>query len=300
LQIVLCVAAVMIAFVAGALVFAEFAFQRKLHRVVAFEARPVAAATDAAALARGKYLFNSRGCAECHGADGGGKVMFDSDGLYVQTPDISSSPDSVVAHYSDLDWVNVIRHGVKPDNRPLFIMSSEDFARYTDADIAALIGYARSLPAVAGTPAGLKIPLEVRLQYVLGIVRDAAEKIDHSLPPPQPAATDDLPGQGAYVANACTGCHNESLSGGPIAGAPSEWPPAANLTPGQGSVMPQYPSEDAFAAMFRTGKRPDGSPVSDVMPFGELREFSEDDVKALYAYLKTLPPRKPETHAESE
>ena len=44
--------------------------------------------------------------------------------------------------------------------------------------------------------------------------------------------------------------------------------------------------------MFQSGKRPDGSAVSPVMPFGMFKEMSSDDVAAIYAYLKTLPPKK--------
>jgi hypothetical protein len=43
-------------------------------------------------------------------------------------------------------------------------------------------------------------------------------------------------------------------------------------------------------AMFRSGKRPDGSAVT-VMPFDTLREINDTDVSALYAYLKQVPPR---------
>jgi hypothetical protein len=45
-------------------------------------------------------------------------------------------------------------------------------------------------------------------------------------------------------------------------------------------------------AMMRGGKRPDGSPVSKVMPFESLRNFNDTDLKAMHAFLKTLPPRK--------
>ena len=44
--------------------------------------------------------------------------------------------------------------------------------------------------------------------------------------------------------------------------------------------------------MFRSGKRPDGSAVSSVMPFGTLNQISDDDVGALYGFLKTLPAAK--------
>jgi mono/diheme cytochrome c family protein len=277
---------------AAAVAYAEFGSRHKLNRVLALNVQPVAAATSLAALERGKYLFNSRGCAECHGPNGAGKVMIDSGGFFVKTPNITRAESSVVANFTDLDWVKVIRHGVKPDNRPLLVMPSEDFARYTNDDVAAVIGYARSLPAAAGTPAEIRIPIPVRLFYALGLVRDAAEKIDHTLPPPQPVATTDVLAHGAYVANACMGCHNPYLSGGPIEGGPPNWPPAANLTPGADSAMPRYPTEAAIAAMFKTRKRPDGSAISDVMPFAMLSEFSSEDVSAVYAYIKTLPPLK--------
>jgi mono/diheme cytochrome c family protein len=171
-------------------------------------------------------------------------------------------------------------------------MPSEDYARYTNDDVAAIVGYAKSLPAVPGTPVEFRIPIPVRLLYALGFVRDAAEKIDHTLPPPEPVAPADVLAHGAYVANACVGCHNASLSGGKIEGSPPDWPPAANLTPGEGSVMPRYPTEESFAQMFRTGKRLDGSAINEVMPFGMLKEFTNEDIAAVYAYLKTLPPLK--------
>ena len=120
--------------------------------------------------------------------------------------------------------------------------------------------------------------------------RDATEKVDTPWPQPQPFDATDGLARGAYVAHACIGCHNPSLSGGPIEGGPPDWPPAANLTPGEDSAISRYPTEAAFAAMFKSGKRPDGSVVSNVMPFAMLKEFSSEDVAAVYAYIKTLPP----------
>ena len=90
----------------------------------------------------------------------------------------------------------------------------------------------------------------------------------------------------------CSGCHGQGFSGGSHPGSPPDWPPAANLTPGEGSVLPRYPTVESFAAMLRTGKRPDGSAVSKVMPFETLGNLNDTDVKAMYLYFKTLPPRK--------
>src|SRR5262249_40918240 len=65
--------------------------ERKRNRVVALEVAPVAYVDDDAARARGKYLFDSRGCMECHGANGRGKVFIDDpNGMFVRTPNITS------------------------------------------------------------------------------------------------------------------------------------------------------------------------------------------------------------------
>jgi mono/diheme cytochrome c family protein len=96
---------------------------------------------------------------------------------------------------------------------------------------------------------------------------------------------------GAYVVNTCIGCHGANLSGGKVPGAPPDWPAAANLTPGEGSAMPRYADAESFKAMLRSGKRPDGSAVSPVMPFGALKELNDVDAQALYLHLKALSPK---------
>ena len=40
------------------------------------------------------------------------------------------------------------------------------------------------------------------------------------------------------------------------------------------------------------GKRPDGAAVSKVMPFMTLRNINDTDLNAMYAYLKSMPPKK--------
>ena len=171
-------------------------------------------------------------------------------------------------------------------------MPSEEYNRFTDADLAAVVAYIRQLPPKAGEGATIRLPLPVRVLYGAGVFKDASEKIDHRLPPAQPVAEGVTAAHGAYVANGCTGCHRADLSGGKIAGAPPDWPAAARLAPGEGSVMSRYPDAAAFAAMLKTGKRPDGSAVSPVMPFVSLRELNDVDVRALYLHLTTMaPPR---------
>ncbi|MFZ3322391.1 MAG: c-type cytochrome [Usitatibacter sp.] len=266
---------------------------RKAERILEIKVVPVPFARDPAALKLGKYLFETRGCAECHGADGRGIVYLDSpEGLYVKTPDITSGRGGVVSEYTEGDWVRAIRHGVSPKGHPLFLMPSEDYNRLSDADFAALVGYTRSLMPVAGSGATVRLPIIVKALYGIGVIRDAAEKIDHRLPPPQAVTVGANPEYGAYLANMCQGCHGAALAGGVIQGGPPDWPPAANLTPGEGSVMPRYDTAQKFIAMMRTAKRPDGGEISKAMPFASLRNMNDTDLEAIYAFLKTLPPRK--------
>ena len=265
---------------------------KKRERKVEVEVAALPYASGEAVLARGRYLFASRGCVDCHGANGAGRAFIeDPNGLYVKGPNITGGSGGVVAAYTERDWVRAIRHGVKPDGRPLLIMPSEDYNRFTDADLAALVAYTRALPAQPGEGAVLRLPALVKTLYAVGVIKDAAEKIDHKLPPAQPVAEGATAQHGAYVANMCIGCHGATLSGGKIPGGPPDWPAAANLTPGAGSIMPLYDTPEKFRAMMRGGKRPDGSAVK-VMPFESLKEMNDTDLAALYAYLKTVPAKE--------
>lgn len=264
--------------------------ERKRQRHVDVDVVAVTVPTDAASLARGSYLFASRGCAECHGADGAGHVVIDDGkGFVVKSADITSAPGGPAARYRDVDWVRTVRHGVKPDGRPVMVMPSDDYARMSDDDLGALVAYIRTLPPRRGEAAEIHLPPLVRTLYAAGMIRDAAEKIDHSQPPARTAAHDGSLAQGAYVAQMCQGCHGPHFSGGRIPGAPPAWPPAANLTPGTDSALARYGDEHQFMAMLRTGKRPNGTAVSSVMPFASLRVMDDQDVVALYRYLRSLP-----------
>jgi mono/diheme cytochrome c family protein len=262
--------------------------ERKMQRTVSVQVQPVALREDAASVERGKYLFSSRGCVDCHGATGAGRTFVDDGGLVIAGPNITTGPGGVVAAYQPVDWVRSIRHGVNPQGRPLMIMPSEDYNRFTDDDLASLLAYVRSLPPASGQGTVLKLPLPVKALYGYGAILDAAARIDHTLPPQQPVPEGVTLAHGQYVANMCIGCHRAGLEGGKIPGGPPDWPPASRLSPGEGSVMGRYPSAEALIAMFRSGKRPDGTAVQ-VMPFGSLGQMSETDLRALYLYLKALP-----------
>jgi mono/diheme cytochrome c family protein len=251
--------------------------------------KPVALPTEPAALERGRYLYASRGCADCHGADGGGRVFVEQgDSLRLAGPNITRGQGSTVLAYGPADWVRTIRHGVAPGGRALRVMPSEDYNRLTDADLGALVAHVQALPPVAGAAAQIVLPLPARVMYGFGAIPEAAYKIDHALPPAQPVPEGVTVEHGRYVANMCLGCHGPRLEGGRVPGGPPDWPAAARLVPGDGDVMSaRYASADAFVAMLRSGRSPDGRALQ-VMPFEALRQLSDTDARALHLYLASL------------
>jgi mono/diheme cytochrome c family protein len=263
----------------------------RMARKVDVPVRAVALRGDAGGLERGKYLYASRGCTDCHGVDGGGRVFVDNGSdLRIKGPNITRGAGGVVASYRNEDWVRSIRHGVAPGGRPLMVMPSEDYNRFTDDDLGALVAYVQSLPPAAGSAAEVRLPLPARVLYGFGGIQDAAAKIDHALAPAAAVAEGVNAQHGAYVANMCLGCHGPQLTGGRIPGGPPDWPPAANLTPAANAPMARYADADAFLRMMKTGTRPDGTKIQ-VMPFESLKQMNDTDLKALHLYLRGLPPR---------
>jgi mono/diheme cytochrome c family protein len=290
IRAVLIVVLALAAIVAGLVWWALGKAQARMDRHIDVAPYAFDIPTGAASIERGRYLFSTRGCTECHGPDGAGRAFVDDGSTRIKGANISPGPGSVVAGYKAADWDRTLRHGVKPDGRPVLIMPSEDYNRFTDADLGAVVAYVRLLPPAAGGPAELILPLPMRVMYGLGQVPDAASVIDHQRKPTQPVPEGATVEHGEYMSATCIGCHGEHLSGGKIPSGPPDWPAAANLTPGEGSVLPRYPDAAALMAMLRSGKRPDGTAIA-VMPFDSFKNITDIDVTALYLYLKSLAPR---------
>lgn len=283
------IAAIGLSSIGGAALYGENKMKRNLH----LPDYAIPLRDDAASIEHGQYLFRTKGCGDCHGENGAGRIFINDPetGMRVAAPNISPGPGSVVSAYSAADWERTIRHGVKPNAEPLMIMPAEEYARFSDQDLIDLVAYTRHLSPASGGPATLELPVMVRALYGLGVVQDAAEKIDHTLPPHQAMEPTRSAEYGAYLSESCKGCHGPHLSGGKIPGAPPSWPAAANLTPGDGSAITHYKTADSFKNMLHTGKRPDGSAVSPVMPFVALSQMNDLDMDALYLYFTALPPR---------
>jgi cytochrome c553 len=167
-------------------------------------------------------------------------------------------------------------------------MPSDEYTHLSDEDLGALIAYLKSVPAVDRDRGPITLGPVARALVTFGKIKLPAEMIDHAQRQPEAVKVGVTPDYGRYLANACAGCHGLKFAGGKIEIGPPDWPPAANLTPHADGRLAKW-SEADFIATLRTGKRPDGTDVNAVMPrlFGQMNDV---ELKALWAFLKTLPP----------
>lgn len=244
--------------------------------------------TDSASLALGKRLVTVRGCVDCHGATLGGNVMFDDPVIgRMAAPNLTLGGRG--AQLEPLDWERAIRHGVRRDGTSLRVMPAQEFTTIADDELEAMVSYIRSVPPVTATqPAPRAGPVILAL-YVAGQVKLLpGEQIDHAQAHASHVEPEVSAKYGAYLAAGCTGCHGPTLSGGKIPGAPPDWKPAANITPGG---IGRY-SEADFIRVLREGKRPDGSPIDSLMPWRLTKSMTDVELKAVYAYLRSVPAKE--------
>lgn len=245
---------------------------------------------DADAIERGQYLVDHvMGCShsDCHQADMGGGATIDAFPLgLIYAPNLTSGEGSVTRSYSPEDWVRTVRHGLKPDGTRAVIMPSEDYWSFPDSDIAAVVAYIKSRPPVNRESQKHSLG-PIGMLIVANEPVFAWDKIDHKAERPQAdrGATEEW---GKVMIGACTGCHGATLSGGKIPGGDPDWPESRNLTPDEATGIGKWEYED-FKAALQTGKRPDGTILNDAMPWKAYAGMEEDDVEALWKYLRTVP-----------
>jgi mono/diheme cytochrome c family protein len=277
---------VLLAIAGGALYFAS---QRRIDGKFAVSAHTVSVPTDSLALARGRHIATAISkCADCHGLDLGGRQFIDEPPVArLWATNLTRGQGGVGATYTDADWERAVRHGVGPNDRALLFMPSLEYQHLSDDDLGALIAYLRSLPPVDRAPVVNSVgPIARALMLKGDLDLLPAERVAHATHP-APAPVGVTPEYGEYLAEVggCRGCHGPTLSGGPIPGTPPDWKPAANLTP---TGIGHYTEEDFFRAL-REAKRPGGAPIDSLMPVKFTKDLTDDEIRALWLFLKTVP-----------
>ncbi len=266
--------------------------QLRHHYDVSVKPLPVPAQPDSALLARGAHVASIRGCTDCHGADLAGGPMVENAAMgRLYAANLTSGAGGIGGTFSIEDWDRAIRHGVGPDGRPLMFMPAQEYWALGDADMTALIAYLRSLPPVDRERPATRIGPMARMLLLAGkLPLVPAKLIDQTATRPAAPTESPTAAYGAYLASGCRGCHGADYSGGPIAGGDPSWLPAANLTPDSTAGIGAW-SEADFVRALREGRKPDGSEVRPPMPVAATRSMTDTELRALWAYLRTLPPK---------
>jgi cytochrome c553 len=214
------------------------------------------------------------GCVSCHGEGLKGNLMVEIPNVVrVHAPNLTE----VAARASDAQLDAAIRQGIGHDGRNLFVMPSANYARLSGEEVAALIGYIRSLPRAAGAVEGVSPGPIGRFAIATGKLRPAPAKMEEFR---TQAPIDVGPEHDAgrrIAATVCGDCHGPALLGQTM----EDGKTAPDLT-----LAGAYDPE-AFRTLMRTGRGAGGRDLglmSKVAPddFAHLRD---DEIQALQGYL---------------
>ena len=258
--------------------------ESRLRRRYDVAGKEVPIPTDSASVARGKVIATLYGCTGCHTPNLGGQTMIDGFPFArLASTNITTGQGSAVAGYAVADWDRAIRHGVRKDGTPLFIMPSDAFNRMNDEEFGRLLAYLKTVPPVDKTPVPRVIYPLARVIHTFGAPLVPAEKIDHAtVRNPQPPRGTTM-AYGEYVSYSCKFCHGEDLGGREVGGEAGA-PPSPPI--GRASVVARWTEAQFFQTM-RTGVTPEGRTLRpQYMPWPEIGQLGDDELRALHMYLK--------------
>ncbi len=246
----------------------------------------VAVPTDEAAIAWGGHLVTAvTGCKDCHGPDLSGTVMSDDPVALMSAPNLTSGRGGIGGELTDADWVRAIRHGVRSDGSSLLIMPSYAYARLSDRDLGAMVAYLKQIPAVDNELPAFRLRPMGRALVAAGAFDEefVARKIAPGARYDEVEAGHTLE-YGEYLStiSGCTSCHRPDLKGGPS--GPPDAPPAADISP---AALASWDDADFFRAM-REGRRPDGTEISEYMPWPVMSNMTDEELGAIWLYIQSV------------
>ncbi len=258
-------------------------------------------------LARGRYIVEGPAhCFQCHsevdyskpgaqpkpGKKGAGTV-FEEEGMqWLVAPNITPDVETGAGSWTDEQLARAIREGIGHDGRRLFpVMPYMNFRNMSDEDLASVITYLRSIEPVRNKLPKTQIP----------------EPAKAAMPPHEPLlnqvsgpAPYDQIARGRYLVTLgnCVTCHtpmtpqgqpmmNLAFAGGFKLKGPWGDVYSANITPDASGIS--YYDEALFIRTMRTG-HVGARRLNYVMPTGYFKNLSDDDLKAMFAYLRRLRP----------
>lgn len=256
----------------------------KANKTYANPVTDVSVAATPEQIAHGEKF--ARVCAGCHSTNNNFPLNgqdFATDGPPVGTLWAANLTPAHFQDWSDGEIIRAIREGVGKDGRSLIIMPSHLFRNFSDEDVQAIVAFLRSQPAVEpNTP-----PRRLNVVGALMVGALLPDEIFTRQPPitapviAPPAGPTAEYGQYLSMVAGCVECHGAQLSGGQPGGDGP--PPGPSLV-----AFAQEHSDAEFIQTIRTGATPEGQTLSEEMPWKDYEKFSDDDLRALYAYLTIL------------
>lgn len=280
------------------------------------DARPVTGRvferTDAR-LERGRYLVeNVAACFHCHsehdlndptgpvkaGMKGAGWEMPIPELGSVIAPNITPDPETGIGAWTDDEIARAIQEGVNKQGKALFpMMPYMNFRNLDDEDLASVIVYLRSIPAVKQARGRSK------LIAPLNILVNTMPKPFASHEPRTAAVRTSAEQRGEYLVRTVAGCQDchtpaddrgQPLPGMDFGGGMT-FHDAANLSRQLHSMnITQDPSgiahydEALFRDVIRTGKVVSRA-LNPIMPIENYKGMNDADLNDIFAYLKSLP-----------
>lgn len=257
--------------------------------------------TGSIGIDRGQYLVEGLlQCFICHserdwekpggppiqGRAGAGRVRSDDGQYRLVAPNLTPDPETGTGHWTDEQLARAIREGVGHDGRRLSPrMWYRSFRHLPDDDLQAVLAYLRSLDPVYNPLPTTILPPEYQAEL--------NEEPPLELKPVNLESADLVEvGRGLVALADCEGCHtawgapgdNPLLAGGNPIERNGRQAFSTNITP-DASGMP-YDAE-TFIEVIRTGKQNGLDPV---MPWIAFRNLTDHDLRAIHAYLHTMPP----------
>lgn len=261
-------------------------------------------ADEAQLIARGHYLATAGDCIACHSAMhgkpfAGGLALATPLGAIIST-NITPSKKNGIGNYTYVQFSAAVRKGVRADGANLYpAMPYTSYGQISDDDMKALYAYfMKGVEPVDESPAktDLPFPFSIRSSMMFWNMLFLDKK--PFIADPSMSAEWN---RGAYLVRGlahCSTCHSprnilmaedmsRELSGGQV----GTWV-APNITPDANSGVGAWSTEDLVNYM-RTGhvvgKAQAAGPMAEAVD-NSLKHLSDDDLKAMAVYLKSIPP----------
>jgi mono/diheme cytochrome c family protein len=193
---------------------------------------------------------------------------------------VAANIPQIAKDYTDAELYRTIRHGVKKDGHPSFVMPTKAFYHIKEEAILDIIAYVRSLEPIDNDPPlpDMKLGIMVRTMLTFKQFEIESTIIDHQERRTFANHEDTPIAFGNYLTKVtCSHCHGDKLEGGGFMNTPG-----LNLT--------SLYSRAQFHYFLKTGEGATRKEVGNMTNLVKecFKYFHEDELEAIYSFLETL------------